>query len=409
MGSQVAIRMPPEETYYRLGGLDCVDCAGRVQKAVAELEGVKNAEVSLATLRLKVLFQGHSDDQLVISAVNKLGYTVEPEDAAKSVLLRVEGMDCADESEIITRKLKSTAGIIDFKVNLMSEQVEVSYDPSRVSVQDLIKSIAETGMKASLERGGGKEGKPWWVRSRQMVFLLVCGAMIAVAFILQLASVSMVAVDVFFGLAIVVGAYYPAKMGILALRTLTLNIRLLMVIGAAGAVALGLWEEAAFLVLIYSLGDVLEAFAVDRARGAIRALMDLVPKEALVRRDGDEVTLPTEEVEVDDVVIVRPGEKVPMDGVVESGSSYVDQSAITGEPIPVERGIGDEVFAGTINQRGSIEVRVTKKASDTTLARIIYSVEEAQAKKSTYQRFGEKFGKYYTPAMFLLGIGVAII
>ncbi|MBU4385445.1 MAG: cation transporter, partial [Actinobacteria bacterium] len=143
MGSQVAIRMPPEETYYRLGGLDCVDCAGRVQKAVAELEGVKNAEVSLATLRLKVLFQGHSDDQLVISAVNKLGYTVEPEDAAKSVLLRVEGMDCADESEIITRKLKSTAGIIDFKVNLMSGQVEVSYDPSRVSVQALIKSIAE--------------------------------------------------------------------------------------------------------------------------------------------------------------------------------------------------------------------------------------------------------------------------
>lgn len=401
--------MTPEEKYYRLGGLDCVDCAGRVQKAVAALEGVKNAEVSLATLRLKVLFQDHLDDQLVISAVKRLGYKVEPEDADKSILLHVEGMDCSDESEIITRKLKSTAGIVDFKVNLMSEQVEVSYDPSRVSVQDLIKSIAETGMKASLERGGEKEGKPWWARSRQVVFLLICGAVIVVAFILQLAGASTVAVKVLFGLAILVGAYYPAKMGILALRTLTLNIRLLMVIGAAGAVALGLWEEAALLVFIYSLGDVLEAYAVDRARGAIRALMDLVPKEALVRRNGEEVTLPTEEVEVDDVIIVRPGEKVPMDGAVVAGSSYVDQSAITGEPVPVEKSVGDEVFAGTINQRGSIEVRVTRKASDTTLARIIYSVEEAQAKKSTYQRFGEKFGKYYTPAMFLLGIGVAII
>ena len=402
--------MPPEEKYYSLGGLDCADCADRVQKAVAKVAGVERAEVSLATLRLKVTFASAAAfDDPVISAVKKLGYTAEREDAAKSVLLHVEGMDCADESQIITRKLKSTAGISDFKVNLMYEQVEVSYDPARVSVQDLVKSIAETGMKASLERGATREGKPWWVRNRQVVFLLVCGAMIVVAFILKLAGVSKVAVDVFFGLAILVGAYYPAKMGVLALRTLTLNIRLLMVIGAAGAVALGLWEEAALLVLIYSLGDVLEAYAVDRARGAIRALMDLVPKEALVRRNGDEVTLPTEEVEVDDVVIVRPGEKVPMDGVVEAGSSYVDQSAITGEPVPVERSVGDEVFAGTINQRGSIEVRVTKKASDTTLAKIIYSVEEAQAEKSTYQRFGEKFGKYYTPAMFLLGIGVAII
>jgi Cd2+/Zn2+-exporting ATPase len=403
--------MPPEERYYRLGGLDCADCAYRVEKAVAKIAGVEHAEVSLATLRLKVTFaSAAASDDPVISAVKKLGYSAEPEEEAeKSVLLRVEGMDCSDESEIITRKLKSTAGISDFKVNFMTEQVEVSYDPARVSVQDLIKSIAETGMKASLERGGAKEGRPWWIRNRQVVFLLACGTMIAVAFILELAGASKVAVDVFFGLAIAVGAYYPAKMGVLALRTFTLNIRLLMVIGAAGAIALGLWEEAALLVLIYSLGDVLEAYAVDRARGAIRALMDLTPKEALVRRNGDEVTLPTEEVEVDDVVIVRPGEKVPMDGVVVAGSSYVDQSAITGEPVPVERSAGNEVFAGTINQRGSIEVRVTKKAADTTLAKIIYSVEEAQAKKSTYQRFGEKFGKYYTPVMFLLGIGVAII
>ncbi len=403
--------MPPEERYYRLGGLDCGDCAERVEKAVAKIADVENAKVYLATLRLKVTHASATAlDDPVISAVRKLGFSAEPEEGAeKSVLLHVEGMDCSAESEIITRKLKSTAGISDFKVSLMSEQIEVSYDPARVSVQDIIKSIAETGMKAFLERGRAKEDKPWWIRNRQVVFLLACGAMIAVSFVMELAGVSKVAVDVFFGLAVLVGAYYPAKMGILALRTLTLNIRLLMVIGAAGAVVLGLWEEAALLVLVYSLGDVLEAFAVDRARGAIRVLMDLVPKEALVRRNGDEVTLPTEEVEVDEVVIIRPGEKVPMDGVVVAGSSYVDQSAITGEPVPVERSVGEEVFAGTINQRGSIEVRVTKKASDTTLARIIYFVEEAQAKKSTYQRFGDKFGKYYTPAMFLLGIGVAII
>lgn len=411
MISQAMIRMQLEERRYRLGGLDCSDCAERVEKVVAKIAGVKNAEVSLATLRLKVTVEKTAGfDNQVISAIGKLGYTAEPEEEAeKRVLLRVEGMDCSDESEVISRKLRSVSGVGDFAVNLMTGQVEVSYDPARVSVQDLIKSIAETGMRSSLESSAAKEKQPWWIRNRQTVFLIACGAMIAVGFVLDLAGASKVAVDIFFGLAILIGAYYPAKMGILALRTLTLNIRLLMVIGAAGAVALGLWEEAALLVLVYSLGDVLEAYAVDKARGAIRALMDLVPKEALVRRSGSEVALPTDEIELDDVVIVRPGEKVPMDGMVVAGSSYVDQSAITGEPVPVERGAGDEVFAGTINQRGSIEVLVTKRSSDTTLAKIIHSVEEAQAKKSTYQRFGEKFGKYYTPAMFLLGIGIAII
>jgi Cd2+/Zn2+-exporting ATPase len=197
-------------------------------------------------------------------------------------------------------------------------------------------------------------------------------------------------------------------MGFLALRTLTLNIRLLMTIGAIGAIFLGLWEEAALLVFIYSLGDVLEAYAVDKARGAIRALMELVPKEALVLRDGNESVLPTEEIGIGDVVIVRPGEKIPLDGKVVSGSSFVDQAPITGESIPVEKKAEDEVFAGAINQRGSLEIEVTKKSTDTTLARIIHSVEEAQTKKSSYQRFGERFGKYYTPAMFVLGIGVAL-
>lgn len=205
------------------------------------------------------------------------------------------------------------------------------------------------------------------------------------------------------------GAYYPARMGVRALLTGVLNIRLLMVCGAAGAIALGHWEEAAMLVFIYSLGDVLEAYAVGKARGSIRALMELVPQEALVKRDGQEVPAAVESVRMDETIIVRPGEKVPLDGVVTSGASTVDQSSITGESMPVAKGVGDQVFAGTINQRGAMEVRVTHLAGDTTLARIIHSVEEAQARKSSYQRFGEQFGKYYTPAMFLLAFLVTAV
>ncbi|GFP26843.1 HAD-IC family P-type ATPase, partial [Candidatus Hakubella thermalkaliphila] len=165
-----------------------------------------------------------------------------------------------------------------------------------------------------------------------------------------------------------------------------MNINTLLIVATIGAVGFDLWEEAAVLVFVYSLGNVLEAYAVNKARGAIRALMELVPKEALVRRDGNEIVLPTDEIGLGDVVIIRPGEKIPVDGRVISGSSFVDQAPITGESIPVEKKPKDEVFAGAINQRGSLEVEVTKKSSDTTLARIIHSVEEAQAKKSSYQR-----------------------
>lgn len=334
---------------------------------------------------------------------------METEISAGKATLHIEGMDCADESELVEKKLKSLDGIKNFSINLMTQQVKIFYDPSFTSVQDIVKAIAETGMKSSLLADKKAKSRAWWKGSRQMLFLFACGVLIVIAFLFKLLGMPPQVVKSFYGLAVLIGAYYPAKMGFTALKTLTLNIRLLMVIGATGAVFLGFWEEAALLVFIYSLGDVLEAYAVDKARGAIRTLMELAPKEALVRKDDREIILSAEEISIGDIVIVKPGEKIPVDGKVTAGTSFVDQSTITGESIPVEKKSGDEVFAGTINQRGSLEISVTKRASDTTLARIIHSVEEAQAKKSSYQRFGEKFGKYYTPAMLLLGIAVAVI
>jgi Cd2+/Zn2+-exporting ATPase len=347
--------------------------------------------------------------QAIVQAIEKLGHSAETEENTKSAVLRIEEMDCADESEIVEKKLKSLPGIRNFDIYLVTREVKITYDPSRTSVQDIVKAVAETGMKASMAGIRDEERKPWWRSSRQTQLLVASGILIVCAFILEQVGFLHDGVKPFFGLAILLGAYYPGKMGLLALRTYTLNIRLLMVVGAVGAVLLGLWEEAALLVLIYSLGDVLEAYAVDKARGAIRLLMSLVPKEALVRRNGSEIVLPTEELVIGDVVIARPGEKIPMDGIVVAGSSYVDQSTITGESIPVERKTGHEVYAGTINQRGMLEIEVTKRSGDTTLARIIHSVEEAQAKKSSYQRFGEQFGKYYTPAMFVLALGVSLL
>jgi Cd2+/Zn2+-exporting ATPase len=401
--------MKTQEKIFTIKGLDCADCAQHAESAVSKIPGVSKAEINFATSKLKVIADNPQFDfSKVISTIEGIGYSVETEVPQITATLKIEGMDCADESEIIEKKLKSQKGIANFEINLMLEQVKISYDPAFLSTQDLMKIIAETGMKASLVTSKEEQQRPWWTQNRQVLLLITSGILTTAGVIIDLMGQAL-ASQIIFGVAIVVGAFYPAKMGILALRTRTINIRLLMVIGAVGAVALGLWEEAALLVVIYSLGDVLEAYSVDKARGAIKALMKLAPKEALIRRNSSEITLPTEEIQVGDTIIVRPGERIPLDGIVVAGRSFVDQSAITGESIPLRKESGDEAFAGTINQKGSLEIEVTKKASDTTLARIIHSVEEAQAKKTSYQRFAEKFGKYYTPAMFALGIFMALV
>ena len=403
------MKLNGNEKSFTIRGMDCASCAAKIEAAVSRLPGVKQARILFTSEKLKVITAPGFDVSRLMEAVRKMGYSIEPEDNYRSITLSVDGMDCADEQEVIEKKMRALNGVGSFEVHLMSQQIKVIYDPAVLSAQDIIKSIAETGMKASVAKQRPEKKQAWWKEKRQMQLLIMCGILTAIAFLLERIGLPHESAKAVYGLAILAGVYYPAKMGLAALGTLTLNIRLLMVVGAAGAVALGLWEEAALLVFVYSLGDVLEAYAVDRARGAIRALMALMPKEALVRRNGGELVLPAEEINIGDVVIVRPGEKLPVDGRVVAGTSFLDQSPITGESIPVEKKTGDEVFAGTINLRGSLEIDVTKRTNDTTLARIIHSVEEAQAKKSSYQRFGEKFGKYYTPAMFALGIGVALI
>ena len=321
--------------------------------------------------------------------------------------LIIEGMDCQDEVTIIEKKLKSLSGIKNFEIYLATQGVKVVYDPSLISIQQIIKSVAETGLKASVV----KETEPkiaWW-KEKRIIALSVCGLFTLTAFVLEKLGWKGIITLIFHSIAIITGGYYPAKMAFNALKIFTLNIRTLMVTGAIGAVTLELWEEASMLVFIYLLGDILEIYTVSKSRGAVKMLMELAPKEALVRRNGREVILPVEEVEVSDSIIIRPGEKIPLDGKVIKGYSSVDQSPITGESIPVEKKERDDVFAGTFNQRGVLEVAVTKLSKDTTLAKIIHLVEEAQARKSSYQRFGERFGKYYTPSMFALAFAVAIV
>jgi Cd2+/Zn2+-exporting ATPase len=331
----------------------------------------------------------------------------ERADGIETTTLQIEGMECGCEGGLIERKMKALAGVRSYELNSVTSQLRVSYDPGCATVQDIIRSVSETGFKASMVKGQ-RPRSTWW-REKQQLALYGCGLLTLIGFVSGALGALPIVSNGLYVLAVLTGVFYPARKALIALTNLTPTIHLLMLIGSGGAMLLGLWSESAVLIFVYSLGDVLESYAVDKARGAIRSLMGLMPKEALVRTVNGERVRPVEEIAVGDVVVVRPGERIPVDGRVIRGSSYVDQAAVTGEPIPVRREAGGEVFAGTINQKGSLEVQVAKPVSEAMLSRIIYSVEEAQAKKTSLQRFSDSFGKYYTPAMFVLGALVATV
>jgi Cd2+/Zn2+-exporting ATPase len=329
------------------------------------------------------------------------------DDNAETVSLIVEGEGPSIDYTLIERKLSSLAGVNNYTIEPVAGKVLVAFTPSITSVPEIIRSVSETGIHCSQLKDRSLRST-WW-KDRQQLALYVSGTITLCSFILMALGTETIIANTLFGIAVAVGVYYPARKAIIALFNMVATIHLLMLIGATGAVLLGMWYEAAILIFVYSLGDVLESYAVDKARGAIRSLVELMPKSALVRKDGNEVVMSTEEIVVGDTVIVRPGERIPVDGMVSQGSSHVDQAAVTGEPLPVSVDSGDEVFAGTINQNGSLEVRVGKLASETMLSKIICSVEEAQASRTSYQRFSDSFAQYYTPAMFVLGMLIAVV
>lgn len=320
--------------------------------------------------------------------------------------IQVEGLDTENEA-LIQQKLGALTGVASYVIILNESQVQLTYDSSIVTIQDVLRSISETGLTASIVKS--KSLKSTWWREKQQLALLSCGVVTVITFLLGLYVIPQSYTFIGYLVAVAVGVYYPARKALIALMNLTATIHLLMLIGCIGALLLGMWAEAAILIFVYSLGDVLESYAVDKARGAIRSLMDLAPKEALVRKEGVETLLSVDEVNVGDIVIVKAGERIPVDGTVQLGSSFADQSTVTGESLPVTKNMGDPVFAGTINQKSFLEVVVDKPASETMLSKIIYSVEEAQANKISFQNFSDSFSNMYTPAMFVLGVAVAVI
>lgn len=322
--------------------------------------------------------------------------------------VRVGNLDCEHDAATIERGLEDFTGMVDLKVYPKSAKVALTYDPDQTSVDALKQKLETLGFPPQEGAGAAGPGKPW--RNPKVLTSVGSGVLLLVGWLIGPAGAPEVIATAVFVAAILVGGYYFGRE---ALEELIferrIGIELLMSIAAIIASAMGAPLEGAMLVFLYSISEAAEGYTEEKTRGAIKALMELTPKVALVRRDGGEQEIPIEELVVGDLFIVKPGQSIATDGEVLEGDSSVNQAPVTGESVPVQKHLGDPVFAGSINGEGALEVRATRTSEDNTIARIITMVEEAQEKKGKSQRFIERFGARYSPIVLLIGVLVAVV
>ena len=323
--------------------------------------------------------------------------------------INIVGMDCADCAAKLEKRIQKVPGVEKAIVNFATSRMTVDHNGP---VEEILKVIEKMGYQGKLkeDRITNRTPDSIWKTNQYAIPSLISLVMLVIGFSAKLLGTSDLAVDTLFMIGILLGGYLPARKGISILLTAhELDMNFLMMIAVIGAIAIGQFEEAVVVVFLFSFGNALQGYTLNKTRNSIQALMELAPGEALVNRNGEEITLPVEAIRLGDIMLVRPGERIPMDGKVVAGFSSVNQAPITGESIPVEKKAGDEVYAGTINERGAIDVEVTKMAKDNTIARIIDMVEEAQAQRAPSQQFVDRFARYYTPAVIIAAVLVAVV
>ncbi|QQG66498.1 heavy metal translocating P-type ATPase [Desulfobulbus oligotrophicus] len=324
-------------TVYRLSGLDCGDCAMKLEKRIAALPGVSAASVNFSTAKMTVLHT--TADQMIIRTVQQAGYGAEVE--------------------------------------------------------------------TSLLQQPSPPAQLW--KNRRVLATVLSGLLLGCALVLDWSAGPRSVAIALYSVAIVTGGFHAARSAVYSLRALSLDMNVLMTAAVIGAAILGEWSEGAAVAFLFSFGNALQAYTMEKTRRSIQSLMALAPAEALVKRGDVEELLAVEEIAVGDVIIVRPGERIAMDGKIIQGASAVNQATITGESIPVEKTKGDTVYAGTMNEDGVLEIEVTQLAADSTLAKIFHLIEEAQAQKAPSQQFVDVFARYYTPLVLIVAAGVMIL
>jgi Zn2+/Cd2+-exporting ATPase len=320
-------------------------------------------------------------------------------------VVRVEGMDCASCAATVERRVSALPGVSKATVNFAAGRLDAEHDPG-LSLEELEGAVRAAGY--GVAKTEEAERTPFWRTPRAL--LTAASALLFLAGLaLSVGGAPETVRMVTYLAAIAVGGLPIFRAAVAGLRARHLDMNVLMSAATIGAVGIGEWAEAASVVVLFASGNALQVYAIDRTRGAVRSLVRLAPNEVLLRRGDAEVVVPVAEVEVGETVIVRPGERLAVDGRVVEGSSAVDEAPVTGESVPVEKGAGDAVYSGSLNGQGGLLVEATKRAGDSTLQRIARLVEEAQAKKAPAEQFVDRFSRVYTPVVVAVAVVLAVV
>ena len=417
---------PLEKKYvYRVDGFSCANCAGKFERNVKKIPGVEDAKVNFGASKISVYGEATVEELEKAGAFENLKVAPEkprrqaPQEVKKDKnIYRVEGFSCANCAGKFERNVKKIPGVEDAKVNFGASKISVY---GEATIEELEKAGAFENLKVSSEKPvrqatqeinqekeDEKEEKvPFYKKHSTLLYstLLIVFGYLSVF----VNGDENIVTTLLFVASMLIGGLSLFKVGFQNLLRFEFDMKTLMTVAVIGGAIIGKWAEVSVVVILFAISEALERFSMDKARQSIRSLMDIAPKEALVRRKGQEMMIHVDDIAVGDIMIVKPGQKIAMDGMVVSGYSAVNQAAITGESVPVEKAVDDEVFAGTLNEEGLLEVEITKLVEDTTISKIIHLVEEAQGERAPSQAFVEKFAKYYTPIIIIIAALVAVV
>ncbi len=430
--------MSDKETI-KIAGMSCAACAARIEKGLLKMPGVESANVNLAMERATVEYDAKvAQPEQFDELITKLGYEVihEKPEGAGHTELKVTGMTCAACSARIEKKLNSLPGVQSAGVNLTTERATVSFDPTLIKVTDMIRVVQDLGYDAekieNISHEREKELKEKELRNMRISLIasILLSLPLVTAMILSIFKIHGPVLDLlhnpYFQLAVatpvqfVIGARFY-KQSYYALRSGSANMDVLIAMGTSAAYFFSLYnvffqtvpagmmkdlyfEAAAIIITLILLGKYLEAVAKDRTSDAIKKLAELQAKTARVIRQGQERDIPIEEVELGDVVVVRPGEKIPVDGKIIEGNSSLDESMLTGESLPVDKKAGDLVYGATINKFGVFKLEATRIGKDTALAQIIKMVEDAQGSKAPIQKIADQVAGVFVPVVLIIAL-----
>ncbi|QHA38671.1 cadmium-translocating P-type ATPase (plasmid) [Rossellomorea marisflavi] len=398
-------KVAPVFEEYKVSGMDCPSCALSIEKALGKLQGVEDIHVNYSTGKLRYSAGSGADRNEVESTIEKLGYALDPVVENKNTkTYNVEGMDCGSCAKSIENHLSSINGVHHVSVHFSTGKMEVVHDNS---VDEIISEVSKIGFKASI-RSRHDANRPKG-NNQEKGTIITSGILIALGLGGSFTGVPDLVITMLYAFSMLISGYKPVRSAYYSIRSGSLDMNVLMSAAAIGAALIGEWLEGATVVWLFALGTALQTMSIEKTRNSIRSLMNLAPTEAWIQEGSEIKKKPVEAVAIGEIMVVKPGERISLDGEIISGESSVNQAPITGESIPLDKTIGDIVYAGSINENGSLAVKVTKLVEDTTIARIIHLVEEAQDQKAPTQAFIDRFASIYTPIVFVLAVVVMVI